>query len=77
MPGLLPANRPLFHCFTLCDTQLRLGISGVYSMDWAVIQDVAVSMHIEIDECFYRLLRSFERSFLGELHSRGTKGGTS
>jgi len=64
MPDLLPENEPLFECFTLCETQLRVSPVGPFALDWGVIVRVAEDLGIKTDLQFYTLLGVFERSVI-------------
>ena len=67
----MPENTELFHCFCLCDSQLRAGMGGAYAMDWNVVIRVAEDRGVETDDRFYFQLRNFEHALIEEIGKKG------
>lgn len=61
---------PYWACFLFCETQLRVGMSGVYALDWPAIFCVAESLALPVDTVFTRLLKVFEGAMMKEITKR-------
>lgn len=57
---MLPENKKIFKCFTLCDTQYQSDAHGINALKWDVVIEVARAMNIKIDGLFFSKLRAFE-----------------
>lgn len=70
MPEIHPDNEVYLECFTLCDSQLRVGVGGMFGLDWNAVIRVAETMNISVDEKFFRLLKIFENEMVISLNKR-------
>lgn len=66
MPQLEQALYKLVECFLLCESQLIVGYSTIYGLDYNVVIKVAKDLNIETNETFYKLLRSYENVLIRE-----------
>jgi hypothetical protein len=62
----------LLECFTLCDSQLRAGMAGAYTMDWSVVMRAAAAMEIEIDERLLRMFKALEGMVVDEMGKKNS-----
>jgi len=58
--------RLLIRVFNLCDSQVRVAMSGVFALDWPTVIIVAQAHDIEINSDFFQYLRLFEQTYIAE-----------
>ena len=63
----------VWECLTLCDSQVRVSMSGAYALDWSVIIECARATGLPVNQRFFRLTRVYESTMVNSINSKLTR----